>query len=319
MWIVTGANGFIGSQMVRDLNAKGVRDIIAVDPVSPQERPTPLQGATYSRFLHRDELWDFLKSSEARAKTQWICHMGANSSTTERNWDHLLEVNTHYTQKIFEWCAENGKPLLYASSAATYGAGEQGYDDRTDSEKLKPLNLYGESKVVFDRWAVQQTKTPPHWYGLKFFNVYGPGEAHKGPQASVVFKSFHQIRERGFIELFKSYKPEYGDGQQQRDFIYVKEVTGWMWELTQKKPKSDLYNMGTGHARSWVDLGRAVFKAMQKPENIKFIEMPESLRDQYQYFTEAKMEKWTERGMTPSKWSLEEGARDTVDQLLRGN
>jgi len=252
-------------------------------------------------------------------KVEWVIHMGANSSTTEKNWEHLLEVNTHYTQRIFEWCAKNKKSLIYASSAATYGAGEWGYDDETDAEKLKPLNLYGDSKVQFDRWAVKQSVRPPHWYGLKFFNVYGPGEAHKGPMSSVAYKAFFQIRDKGDQQLFKSYKSEYRDGEQMRDFIYVKEVTAWMWELTRKKPASGVYNMGTGRARTWVDLARAVFAAFQKPEKIQFIEMPESLRDQYQYFTEAKMQKWARNGMTPSRWSLEEGVRDYVqNHLLKG-
>jgi ADP-L-glycero-D-manno-heptose 6-epimerase len=319
MWIVTGANGFIGSQMVRELNRRGIHDIIVVDPVTPQERPAPLAGTRFTKFLHRDELWDFLASASARDKVEWIVHMGANSSTTETNWDHLLEVNTHYTQKIFEWCATNTKPLIYASSAATYGAGEQGYDDETDSEKLKPLNLYGESKVLFDRWAVKQKNHPPHWYGLKFFNVYGPGEDHKGAMSSVAFKAFHQIRQSGKLQLFRSYRPQFKDGEQKRDFIYVKEVTNWMWELTMKTPASGIYNMGTGKARSWVDLARAVFSAMEKPEKIEFIEMPESLREQYQYFTEAKMDKWVRNGLSPSHWSLEEGVRDYIrNHLMKG-
>lgn len=316
MWIVTGANGFIGSQMVRELNAKGVRDIVGVDPVSRQERPAPLQGTEITGFRHRDELWDLLASREAIDRVEWVIHMGANSFTTEKNWDHLLEVNTRYTQRIFEWCAEHGKNLIYASSAATYGAGEMGYDDETDPESLKPLNLYGESKVLFDRWAVKQAKTPPRWYGLKFFNVYGPGEAHKGPQTSVAFKAFHQIRESGGLKLFKSYRPEYGHGEQKRDFIYVKEVTGWMWELTRKLPASGVYNMGTGTARTWVDLARAVFSAMEKPEDIEFIEMPADLKDQYQYFTEARMTKWARAGLSPSRWTLEAGVRDFVRNHL---
>lgn len=320
MWIVTGANGFIGSQMVRELNQKGEKAIIAVDAVSLSERPEPLKGTSYARFLMRDQLWDFLATPEAKAQVKWVIHMGANSSTTEKNWDHLLEVNTHYTQRLFEWCTENNVPMIYASSAATYGAGELGYDDTTDSEKLKPLNLYGDSKVLFDRWALKQTKTPPHWYGLKFFNVYGPGEAHKGPMSSIAYKAFFQIRDKGQLELFKSYVPQFRDGEQMRDFIYVKEVTGWMWELTQKKPKSGLYNMGSGKARSWVDLARAVFSALDKPEHIKFIDMPENIRGQYQYFTEARMQTWLQNGLSAPRWTLEAGVRDYVrEHLMRGS
>ena len=318
MWVVTGGNGFIGSQMVLELNRQGITDIVVVDPVPQNQRPALLAKAKFSRFLDRDALWSFLETKEAQEKIEWIIHMGANSSTTEKNWDHLLEVNTHYTQKIFEWCSRHKKSLIYASSAATYGAGENGYDDQTDSEKLKPLNLYGESKVLFDRWAVQQKQTPPHWYGLKFFNVYGPGEEHKGSMASVAFKAFHQIQKSGHLQLFKSYRSEYKDGEQKRDFIYVKEVTGWMWELTQKKPSSGVFNMGTGVARSWMDLAKAVFSAVEKKPQIDFIEMPADLQSQYQYFTEAKMQKWEGAGLSKPSWSLEKGVTDYIrNDLMR--
>ncbi len=319
MWIVTGGNGFIGSQMVRELNQRGQSDIIVVDPVSAQERPEPLRGAQLTRFLHRDELWKFLETPNAIDEVEWVIHMGANSSTTETNWEHLQEVNTRYTQRLFEWCAQHTKPLIYASSAATYGAGEMGYDDEMNSEKLKPLNLYGESKVLFDRWAVQQEKMPSNWYGLKFFNVYGPGEAHKGAMSSVVYKAYHQIKDKSDFQLFKSHKPDFKNGEQMRDFIYVKEVTAWIWELTMTRPASGVYNMGTGRARTWLDLVRSTFKAMGKEENIHFIEMPDSLRDQYQYFTEARMLKWARAGMSPSHWPLEDGVKDYVqNHLMKG-
>jgi ADP-L-glycero-D-manno-heptose 6-epimerase len=206
--------------------------------------------------------------------------------------------------------------LIYASSAATYGAGELGYDDRLDSEKLKPLNLYGESKVQMDRWAVQQKATPVHWYGLKFFNVYGPNEAHKGSMSSVAYKAFHQIRETGEMKLFKSYVPEFKHGEQKRDFVYVKDVSAWHLELMQKLPLSGIYNMGYGRARTWQDLARATFKALQKPEKIDFIDMPENIRGQYQYFTEAAMSRWKTLGMSAPRWSLEEGVRDYVQSYL---
>ncbi len=317
MVIVTGANGFIGSAMVWELNNKGVPVLACVDTVPQADRPELLVSRKFDQFLLKDELWDFLKRPSTIEKCTWIIHMGANSSTTETNAEHLWENNTLYTQRIFEWCAEHGKNLIYASSAATYGAGELGYDDIIDHEKLRPLNLYGESKVKFDRWAMKQDKTPPHWYGLKFFNVYGPNEYHKGSMSSVAYKAFHQIQKTGSLELFKSYLPEYKDGAQMRDFVYVKDVTGWMLELTEKMPKSGIYNMGFGQPRTWVDLGTAVFKASDKAVNIAFIPMPENIRGQYQYFTEANMSTWKKIGMSEPKWSLERGVTDYVQNYLR--
>lgn len=316
MFIVTGANGFIGSQFVAALNQAGETNIICVDPVTPSERPAPLAKLKYKQFLHRDELAGFLDSS-AGQNVSWMIHMGANSSTTEKSWDNLKKYNLEYTQNLFSWCARQQKPLIYASSAATYGAGELGYDDEMDSEKLKPLNLYGRSKVEADRWAVLQKQTPTSWYGLKFFNVYGPQEEHKGEQASVALKAFHQIRKTGKLKLFKSYEPSYKDGEQKRDFIYVKDVALWMLELMKKKPRSGLYNMGTGHARTWLDLAHACFTAMNEKPHIEFIEMPEDLKGQYQYFTEAKMEKWKRADLSGIKYSLEAGVKDYVDTHLR--
>ncbi|RYZ79499.1 MAG: NAD-dependent epimerase/dehydratase family protein, partial [Proteobacteria bacterium] len=208
MIIVTGANGFIGSVMVWELNQKGTADIVCVDSVDLRTRNV-LKHRKYSRFLSKEELWSFLETKEAQEQVTWVIHMGACSTTTETNKDFLWENNTYYTQRLFEWCTKHGKSMIYASSAATYGAGELGFDDTTDPELLKPLNLYGESKVQFDRWAVKQTKTPPHWYGLKFFNVFGPNEYHKQDQASVIFKAYNQIRDNESLGLFKSGKPEY--------------------------------------------------------------------------------------------------------------
>ena len=269
MVIVTGANGFIGSAMVWQLNQLGQQDIVCVDSVSLSERPQPLKNLKYKKFLLKDELWSFLDSTEAKEKVTWIIHMGACSSTTETNKDFLWENNTFYTQRIFKWCTQFKKSLIYASSAATYGDGELGFDDTTDPELLKPLNLYGESKVLFDRWALKQKATPPKWYGLKFFNVFGPNEYHKESMSSVAFKAYHQIKKTGELGLFKSYNSEYKDGEQKRDFIYVKDVTHWMHELMTKQPQSGIYNMGHGTARSWLDLAKAVFAALDKQPQIK--------------------------------------------------
>jgi ADP-L-glycero-D-manno-heptose 6-epimerase len=316
MVIVTGANGFIGSVMVWELNQKGIPVLAAVDAVGLEERSEPLRGKKFDHFLMRDQLWDFLNLPETIKKVSWIVHMGAISSTTETNEQLLWEVNTHYTQRLFEWCAKHKKNMIYASSAATYGAGELGYDDTTDSEQLRPLNLYGESKVKFDRWAVLQPNTPAHWYGLKFFNVYGPNEYHKASMTSVAFKAFHQIQDTGALKLFKSYNPQYRDGEQMRDFVYVKDVTGWMMELMEKKPVSGIYNMGFGDPRTWNDLGNAVFRSLGKASNIIYTDMPENLRNQYQYFTEANMRKWLSAGMSKPKWSVEDGVRDYVQNYL---
>jgi ADP-L-glycero-D-manno-heptose 6-epimerase len=321
MILVTGANGFIGSALVWQLNQDYKRlgktpEITAVDLIPLKERPVLLADKNLSHFLLKDEVWDFLQNPKNIEKITWVLHMGANSSTTEKNWEHLLENNTHYTQRLFEWCALHKKGFIYASSAATYGAGEMGYDDRTDSEKLKPLNLYGDSKVLFDRWAVKQTKTPPQWYGLKFFNVYGPNESHKGAMSSLVYKAYYQILEHGSLKLFKSYKPEYGHGEQKRDFVYVKDVTGWISELMNSKAQNGIYNMGFGQCRSWLDLAQAVFKSMNRAPHIEFIEMPDSIRDQYQYYTQALMNKWQDQGLSSPKWSLEAGVQDYVQNFL---
>lgn len=315
MIIVTGANGFIGSMMVWELNQKGFTDIVCVDSVDLDTRNV-LKNRKYSQFLLKDDLWPFLEIPEVQEQTSWIIHMGACSSTTETNKEFLWENNTFYTQRLFEWCTQHGKNMIYASSAATYGAGEMGFDDTTDPERLKPLNLYGESKVLFDRWAVKQNQTPPHWYGLKFFNVFGPNEYHKEFMTSVVYKAFHQIQEKGSFSLFKSANPQYKDGEFMRDFVYVKDITTWMSELMAKTPTNGIYNMGFGQPRTWLDLAQAVFAAMGEPLKIDWIEMPESVRGQYQYFTEAKTTKWLSAGMSPAKWPLEKAIDDYVKNYL---
>lgn len=317
MIIVTGANGFIGSAMVWELNQKGIQDIVCVDSVSLQERNL-LQKQKYTKFLLKDELWTFLASPVAQ-QVSWIIHMGACSSTTETNWEFLKENNLEYTQKIFSWCTEHKKNLIYASSAATYGAGENGFDDMTDPTKLRPLNLYGKSKNDFDIWALKQKQTPPKWFGLKFFNVFGPNEYLKGSMSSVAFKAYNQIKETESLGLFKSYKPEYKDGEQLRDFVYVKDVTRWMNELMQTnshQAQNGIYNMGFGKARTWLDLAKGVFTAMQKPLKINWLEMPASLRDQYQYFTEANMNKWRSQKLSDPQWSVEKATLDYVQNYL---
>jgi ADP-L-glycero-D-manno-heptose 6-epimerase len=208
------------------------------------------------------------------------------------------------------------KNLIYASSAATYGDGELGYDDEIDFRQLKPLNLYGKSKAIFDSWTLGQHKFPKNWYGLKFFNVYGPNEYHKGPMASLVYKAYNQVAETSQLKLFKSYLPQYKDGEQMRDFIYVKDVTGWMDELIQKTPKSGVYNMGFGKARTWVDLAKSVFSSMDRKLKIEFIDMPDNIKNQYQYYTNAKMTKWFSQQLSQPKWSIEDGVKDYIRNYL---
>lgn len=312
MIIVTGANGFIGSAIVWELNKYNYNEIVCVDSVPLSERSLLLQNKKYSQFLLPPQLWDFLNNPENKNKVKWIIHMGACSSTTETNWEFLYQNNTYYTQRLFEWCRENNVHFIYASSAATYGAGELGFCDETDPEQLKPLNLYGDSKVLFDRWVLKQSPPPISWYGLKFFNVFGPNENFKGPQSSVVYKAFHEIQNTNELRLFKSFNPNYEDGKQLRDFVYVKDITRWIMELMNKKPQSGIYNMGFGKARTWLDLASSVFTALEKPMKINWIDVPENIRNQYQYFTQADMSKWQRNGLSQPEWPLEKAIIDNV-------
>lgn len=312
--IVTGANGFIGSVVVWELNQRGFTNIIAVDSIPLTERNL-LKDLKYAQFLTHTELWPFL-AKQSQGDVSWVVHMGACSSTTEKNWEFLLENNTQYTQKIFESAVQKKFDVIYASSAATYGAGENGFDDTTDSEILKPLNLYGDSKVLFDRWVKKAKSLPKHWYGLKFFNVYGPMEYHKDSMASVVFKSFNLIKSTGQVKLFKSHNPNYKDGEQLRDFVYVKDVSRWIVELMDRKPENGIYNMGFGKARTWKDLISNTFHALNKEPKIEWMEIPTDIRNQYQYFTEAKMNTWLNQKMSPPQWNLEAGIKDYVQNYL---
>ena len=241
--------------------------------------------------------------------------MGACSSTTELNREYLRENNTLYTQTLFEFCRDNDTRFIYASSGACYGDGKEGFDDQTDPNTFTPLNPYGESKLNFDKWVLTQTEFPPLWMGLRFFNVYGPHEYYKKDMSSVVFKAYRQIKVNGSLKLFRSHHPDYKDGEQLRDFVYVKDITNWIGEIVQGKGYSGIFNMGFGKARSWLDLAKGVFQNMNREMQIEWIDIPEEMRPRYQYFTEAKMERFLSQDFSQPQWSLEDGITDYIKYL----
>lgn len=315
MIVITGAAGFIASVVAGCLNEQGRNDLILVDDFSKKQKERNYANKKYELLLDRKELFEWLENNHD--KIDFVVHLGARTDTTEFDWNVFIELNVDYTEKLWTLCAEYRVPLVYASSAATYGGGEYGYDDNHDIVgKLQPLNPYGCSKNEIDKWILKQEKCPPFWAGLKFFNVYGPNEYHKGRMASVILHSFHQIEECGEVKLFRSHRPDFADGQQLRDFIYVKDIASVILFLIEKRPESGLYNLGTGHARSFYDLASNTFKAMDKAVNIKFIDTPIDIRDKYQYFTEANMAKLRKVGYDKPFTSLEDGVFDYVTNYL---
>ena len=317
MIIVTGAAGFIGSCLVSRLNKAGYDNIAVVDDFSKTEKAKNLEGKTISAKIGRKDFIQWLQ--DFSAEVEMIFHIGARTDTTEFNKAIFDELNVDYSKAVWEACVQLNIPLVYASSAATYGLGEFGYsDDPSLIPSLKPLNPYGDSKNDFDKWVLTQTKQPPFWAGLKFFNVYGPNEFHKGRMASVIFHAFHQINEVGGMKLFRSHNAAYTDGGQLRDFIYVKDVVEVCLFLMEKKPNSGIYNLGSGKARTFLDLAKNTFKNMAKGENITFIDTPIDIRDKYQYYTEADMSKLLSVGYNGGFHSLEEGVKDYVQNFLIG-
>jgi ADP-L-glycero-D-manno-heptose 6-epimerase len=320
MILITGAAGFIGSVIVKHLNDLGETDLLLCDHFETAEKWKNLRDLRYDSFVQVEDLFDhpaWKKAKPLRA----IYHMGACSDTTELDMDFLYQNNTEFTNKLLGLAAQKDIPIVYASSAATYGSGEQGYaDDHAQIPNLRPLNKYGYSKQLSDEWILRQKKKPKVWFGVKFFNVFGPHEYHKGKMSSVVFQSFNQIKDVGEVKLFKSHRPDFRDGEQLRDFVYVKDVVRAMVELVaagKKKPTlSGIYNLGTGQARSFHDLVKATFTAMDKKPNIKFIDMPEELRNQYQYYTQAEMGK-LKKALPKFKFlSLEDAVSDYVREHL---
>lgn len=315
MIIVTGAAGFIGSCLISKLNELNFNYIVAVDDFSNQEKSKNLDNKKIWHKVDRNDFFDWLDQNYK--EIEFCFHIGARTDTTE--FDRLVfeKLNVSYSKKIWKKCVAYQVPLIYASSAATYGLGEQGYDDNEEEiRNLKPLNPYGDSKNEFDIWALNQEKKPFFWAGLKFFNVYGPNEYHKGRMASVIFHAYHQIQNTGSMKLFKSHKPNYKDGEQARDFIYVKDLVDVCLFLMEHRKNSGIYNLGSGRARTFKDLVLATFNALGKEPNISFIDTPEDIRETYQYFTQANMSKLKSIGYNKEFTRLEEGVRDYVQNYL---
>ena len=318
MIIVTGAAGFIGSCLVSRLNSEGYNDLILVDDFSYPDKEENLVGKKFSEKIERNVFQTWLR--ENHRFVQFIFHIGARTDTTEFNRAIFDELNVYYTKEIWASCVEYGLPLVYASSAATYGNGEHGYnDDHSIINQLKPLNPYGESKNDFDNWAIEQELQPYFWAGLKFFNVYGPNEYHKGRMASVILHAFTQINKTGEMKLFRSHNPNFKDGEQLRDFVYVKDVTSICMFLMQHRKDSGIYNLGSGRARTFLDLVRNTFNAMKVPEKIGFVDTPIDIRENYQYFTEANMSKLKNIGYAEPFYTLEDGVKDYVENYLIGH
>lgn len=314
MIIVTGAEGFIGSCLVAGLNEQGYHDLVLVDDFSHTDRALNLEGKKFSQKVNRQSFFAWLDKHEHLV--QFIFHIGARTDTTEKDEAVFKELNLDFSRQLWNACVQYGLPLVYASSAATYGNGEQGYDDMGNLDSLHPMNPYGRSKNDFDKWALAQESKPYFWAGLKFFNVYGPNEYHKGRMASVILHAYRQIKETGKVRLFRSHRSDYKDGEQKRDFIYVKDLVQVCLYLMHDRKHCGLYNLGTGHARSWNDLANAIFTSMQLTPQIEYIDIPEDIRETYQYFTEAKMEKLKAAGYTQPFLTIEEGVDDYIKNYL---
>lgn len=319
MYIITGGAGFIGSAMLWELNRQGIEDVIIVDNLAKTEKWKNLVNLRYAEYLHRDDFEQMLLQDKVPWTPKGIIHMGACSATTELDADFLMKNNFAYSRLLCKFALRHRARFINASSAATYGDGKLGFDDDLGTvDKFRPLNMYGYSKQLFDLWAKRE-RLFEKIVSLKFFNVYGPNEYHKGDMMSVACKAYHQIKESGKLRLFKSYHPDYADGCQLRDFVYIKDCTALMWRLLQDSSVNGLFNIGCGQARSWLDLGNAVFSAMEKTPHIEFIEMPEHLRGKYQYFTQANMNRMVQALPGFKFMSLEEGVADYVQKHLAGD
>lgn len=318
MIVVTGAAGFIGSCLAAELNRLGFKDLILVDDFTKTEKVKNWKHLQYSLSIQRDEFVE--QAKELANRIQFIFHLGARTDTTEFDPEILKKLNSNYSMNVWNLCAEYGIPLIYASSAATYGMGELGF--QVDIEKmtsLHPLNPYGQSKLDFDIWALKSEKKPFFWAGFKFFNVYGPNEYHKGRMASVILHAYQQIKQNGKLKLFRSHNPNYQDGEQKRDFVYVKDVIKVMLYFMQHRKNSGIYNLGSGVADTFKHLGLSVFKALDVQAEIEYIDTPEDIRDKYQYYTCADMNPVREAGYSEPFYSLEDGVHDYVVNYLMQN
>lgn len=317
MIIITGAAGFIGSCLLSKLNNKGIKDIILVDDFSNGNKNMNIINKAYRDRVDRMLFFEWIQ--EHHAEVEFIFHIGARTDTAEFDMNVFDLLNLNYSKQVWKICTQYNIPLVYASSAATYGLGELGYnDDHKLVEQLKPLNPYGVSKNEFDKWVLKQTEKPPFWAGLKFFNVYGPNEYHKGRMASVIFHAFHQIHETKSLNLFRSHNLKFEDGKQMRDFIYVKDVVKICLFLYIQRKESGIYNVGSGEARTFLDLATNTFQSMRVEPDINFIDTPEDIREKYQYFTEANMQKLISIGYDQPFHSIEEGIEDYLQGYLIG-
>ncbi len=317
MIIVTGGAGFIGSCLISKLNREGYQDVVAVDDFNKPEKNANLDQKLLTARIDREHFFEWLEGYEKRV--QFVFHLGARTDTAESRKEVFDKLNLDYSKKIWQVCVEYGLPLIYASSAATYGLGEHGFlDSHEVLDDLKPLNLYGESKLAFDQWALDQAERPYFWAGIKFFNVYGPNEYHKGRMASVIYHAYHQLHDKGEVSLFRSHHPDYEHGQQKRDFIYIKDVVDVLfWLMLRRKPgDSGLYNLGTGQAQTFQHLAESLFQALDQQPEIRFIDTPKDIRDKYQYFTQASMDKLRAIGYDKPFHSLKAGIRDYVQNYL---
>jgi ADP-L-glycero-D-manno-heptose 6-epimerase len=315
MIIITGAAGFIGSNFVCKLNNEGIKDLVIVDDFSNSLKNKNIESKIYLNKIDRNYFFNWLDENWQRV--DFVVHIGARTDTAESDKRIFDKLNLEYSKLTWNYCVKYNIPLIYASSAATYGLGEYGFDDDHEIvEFLKPLNLYAESKNEFDKWVLKQKAAPPYWAGLKFFNVYGPNEYHKGRMASVVFHAYNQIVKTGKIKLFRSHNSDYKDGEQKRDFIYIRDINDVLYFLMNNKKTSGIYNVGTGSARTFLDLAKNIFKVTGKESNIEFIDTPADIRDKYQYFTEAKIDKLKSAGYTKEFTPIESGIEEYINDYL---